>query len=39
MDIVVSDQPAQTAQADPRRQFMQMSECPFSRVASQLYLC
>ena len=32
----VSNQPARIAQADPRRHFPQMSECPFLRVASHI---
>ena len=34
--MVVSDQPARAAQADLKRRFTQMSECPFSCVASHL---
>ena len=35
-ESVVSDQPAQIAQADLNRHFSQLSECPFSRVTSRL---
>ena len=36
MESVVSDQPGRTAQADPKRQFTQLSECPFSRFTIHL---
>ena len=36
VENAVLDKPAWTAQADPRQQFTQMSECPFSRVASHM---
>ena len=36
MESVVSDRPARTAQADPKRQFKQMSECLFSRATNHI---
>ena len=36
MESVVSDQTAQTAQTNLKRDFTPMSECPFSHVASHI---